>query len=109
MALPDGCEKLHQLQRRLRRDAHTISNHLLSIAEDAKVVQEVSDLLPHIPVYGNLRNGRWYVEKSNGSCYFKSTDGHDGQWHFSHARLNVQVAMRALTGSGVIIVDSTRR
>lgn len=63
-----------------------------------------------LPVLGNLRNGLWYVPPSflSGKCYFKSTDGHDGQWTMSTTRLNLNVAEIAAECGGCIVVDSTR-
>ncbi|MCJ1320142.1 hypothetical protein MMC15_005480 [Xylographa vitiligo] len=43
-----------------------------------------------------------------GSAYFKSTDGHQGQWKFSLRRLNLQVLDVIEKFDGCIIVDSTR-
>lgn len=31
------------------------------------------------PVFANLRNGLWYGSDWDGTCYFKSTDGHSGR------------------------------
>ncbi|KAJ2902923.1 tRNA A64-2'-O-ribosylphosphate transferase [Zalerion maritima] len=44
-----------------------------------------------------------------GSAYFKSTDGHTGQWGFSSRRLNLQVLEAVGRDGGGIIIDSTRR
>lgn len=41
--------------------------------------------------------------------YFKSTDGHNGNWSFSCTRLNLHVAEVAARQGGVIIVDATRK
>lgn len=63
-------------------------NRLRSIKEDAEWVQRVASSLggdSHCrpPVVPNLRCGAWYVPPAVGAqtyCYFKSTDGHAGQW-----------------------------
>lgn len=34
------------------------------------------------PVFANLRNGLWYGKNWDGTCYFKSTDGHSGRYGF---------------------------
>ena len=44
----------------------------------------------------------------DGTCYFKSTDGHCNNWSFSGTRLNVHVAETAARRGGCVIVDATR-
>jgi tRNA A64-2'-O-ribosylphosphate transferase len=44
----------------------------------------------------------------DGTCYFKSTDGHNNNWSFSATRLNVHVAECAARAGGCVIVDATR-
>ena len=102
-------QPLHKFQREVHNENHSLRNHLLSILKDSEVVSLVSILLPKLPLYANLRNGCWYSNKFSGTCYFKSTDGHDHQWQFSKTRLNLNVAITAAENSGIIIVDSTRR
>ena len=41
--------------------------------------------------------------------YFKSTDGHHGQWAFSLRRLNLQLLKVLGEYGGAVVVDSTRR
>ena len=41
------------------------------------------------------------------TCYFKSTDGHEGTWSFSHRRLNLHLLPLIDPYQGCIIVDST--
>ena len=43
------------------------------------------------------------------TCYFKSTDGHAGNWSFSLIRLNLHVALHAAAAGGCFVVDATRR
>lgn len=57
----------------------------------------------------NLRCGLWYTPQPQTCCYFKSTDGHVGNWMFSLTRLNMHVAMAAAGAGGCYIVDATRR
>lgn len=59
---------------------------------DSIFVQEISDYYG-LPLVANERCGSWYIppDKKVGSSYFKSTDGHMGQWDFSLRRLNMQV------------------
>ncbi|CAN0417300.1 unnamed protein product, partial [Ectocarpus sp. 13 AM-2016] len=54
------------------------------------------------------RNGLWYGKEWDGTCYFKSTDGHSRRWAFSYTRLNIHLAAAAAAAGGCIVVDSTR-
>ncbi|KAL4884163.1 tRNA A64-2'-O-ribosylphosphate transferase [Aspergillus karnatakaensis] len=94
----------------LRRSALSVNNRLRSIESDATFVQEVADHYG-LPLVANERCGSWYIppEIKTGSAYFKSTDGHTGQWDFSFRRLNLQILPVARKHGGCIIVDSTRR
>jgi tRNA A64-2'-O-ribosylphosphate transferase len=76
----------------LKRSNLTISNRLKSIVDDSSFVCEVADAYD-LPLIANERCGSWYIppERKAGSAYFKSTDGHTGQWSFSSRRLNVHV------------------
>lgn len=66
-----------------------ITNRLASINQDAAFVEKVADALK-LPLVANERCGSWYIDpaRKSGSAYFKSTDGHTGQWKFSSRRLN---------------------
>lgn len=46
-----------------------------------------------LPLVANERCGSWYIDpkRKAGSAYFKSTDGHTGQWKFSLRRLNLHL------------------
>ncbi len=65
-------------------------------------------MLPHCslaaqwPCLANLRNGLWYAPSFDGTCYFKSADGHVGQWAFAPTRLNLQVAAIAERAGGAL-------
>lgn len=98
-----------QVNRELRREQNSAYNCLLSILDDSRFVCEIAALYPGLPVFANLRCGLWYVQQAQHTCYFKSTDGHCGQWSFSTTRLNLHVAKAAAAAGGVIIVDATRR
>ena len=76
----------------LKRSNLSVSNRLRSIKEDAGFVVKVSDY-NSLPLIANERCGSWYIppDRKAGSAYFKSTDGHFGQWSFSLRRLNLQV------------------
>ena len=76
----------------LKRSTLSTSNRLNSIVHDSGFIKEVASShgLPLIP---NERCGSWYIspEEKAGSAYFKSTDGHWGQWGFSTRRLNLHL------------------
>lgn len=76
----------------LRRSTLSISNRLRSVAEDAEFVCEVANAYKR-PLVANERCGSWYIplDRKAASAYFKSTDGHTGEWSFSLRRLNIQV------------------
>jgi tRNA A64-2'-O-ribosylphosphate transferase len=76
----------------LRRSTLTISNRLQSITDDAKFVCAVAEFY-NLPLVANERCGSWYIspERKAAGAYFKSTDGHAGQWSMSLRRLNIQV------------------
>ncbi|KAK8171478.1 tRNA '-O-ribosylphosphate transferase [Phyllosticta citrichinensis] len=94
----------------LKRSTLSTSNRLHSIALDAEFVCAVADAYRR-PLVANERCGSWYIplERKTASAYFKSTDGHMGEWSFSLRRLNVQVLEVAGKHDGCVIVDSTRR
>ena len=102
--------RLHQLQRRVYASSHQLSSHLLSIVCDNAIVNEVRDFLSDsgMSMVANLRNGLWYADSFEGTCYFKSTDGHVRNWSFASSRLNLETACRAFTDQGIVIVDSTK-
>lgn len=82
----------------LKRSTLSITNRLRSIQQDAAFVDEVRAALGGAnkagrPLVANERCGSWYIrpEVKGGSAYFKSTDGHTGQWRFSTRRLNLHL------------------
>lgn len=76
----------------LKRSNLSIGNRLRSIRQDSDFAEDVADAF-RLPLVANERCGSWYVPpwRKRGSAYFKSTDGHTGQWAFSLRRLNLQV------------------
>ncbi|KAI1308906.1 initiator tRNA phosphoribosyl transferase [Xylaria venustula] len=94
----------------LKRANLSISNRLRSIREDADFVKDVADAFGR-PLVANERCGSWYIAPENkaGSAYFKSTDGHAGQWNFSSRRLNLHLLAIIGRHDGCVVVDSTRR
>ena len=98
-----------QVLRQLKRRECGLYNCINSVLADAAFVREIAALYPGFPVLANLRCGLWYVPEPAGTCYFKSTDGHFGQWAFSLTRLNLHLARLAAHEGGVLVVDATRR
>ncbi|KAK9477753.1 tRNA A64-2'-O-ribosylphosphate transferase [Lipomyces japonicus] len=100
----------NSVSKELRKDSRSVRNRLKSIAQDSAFVCDVADSYG-LPLVANERCGRWYIppERIDESVYFKSTDGHTGQWGFSQRRLNIHIIDLVATRNGVVIVDSTRR
>ncbi|KAH7087385.1 initiator tRNA phosphoribosyl transferase-domain-containing protein [Paraphoma chrysanthemicola] len=94
----------------LKRSALSINNRLTSITSDSEFVTSVSEAY-NLPLVANERCGSWYIplERKTESVYFKSTDGHMGEWGFSLRRLNLQLLDVVNKYGGAIVVDSTRR
>jgi tRNA A64-2'-O-ribosylphosphate transferase len=76
----------------LKRHNLSITNRLNSIIQDAVFVQTVKTAWQR-PLIANERCGSWYIDPASkdGSAYFKSTDGHTGNWKFSTRRLNLHL------------------
>lgn len=102
----EACLANHNINRilgDLKRSNLSITNRLRSIQQDADFVEEVrrafgsgsgsSSQGQQRPLVANERCGSWYIrpEVKGGSAYFKSTDGHTGQWKFSSRRLNLHL------------------
>ncbi|KAI8388740.1 tRNA A64-2'-O-ribosylphosphate transferase [Radiomyces spectabilis] len=105
-------QEFHSEANQIRKDAKNIYNRLKSIEEDSAFVQELSDLFPKYALAANERCGAWYIRPTNRSVYsvyFKSTDGHTGQWDFNLRRNNLHLIDVIAKHEGCIIVDSTRR
>lgn len=100
---------LNQVLRALKRKENCLYNCVHSVAADTAFVREIADLYKGLPICANLRCGLWYTPAPDLKCYFKSTDGHYGNWSFSKTRLNLNVALAAARSGGCLIVDSTRR
>ena len=96
--------------RAIKRSEHSLFNCVASIIHDYEsFIRPILHLFTPFPVAANLRCGVWYVPNPTATAYFKSTDGHHGQWSFSTARLNIHIAELAAEYGGVCIVDATRR
>ncbi|KIW20376.1 hypothetical protein PV08_00951 [Exophiala spinifera] len=96
--------------RSLRKSVLSIPHRLTSILADAAFAKQVSEHYS-LPLVANERCGSWYIDPADkvGSAYFKSTDGHHGQWSFSLRRLNLQLLPLLARYGGAVVVDSTRR
>ncbi|GIM09360.1 hypothetical protein Vretimale_13187 [Volvox reticuliferus] len=107
--LPPTQESIWKVTRQLKKEQSSLYNCVASVLSDAAFVSEVRALYPALPLLANLRCGLWYTRQADGTCYFKSTDGHNGNWSFSCTRLNWHVCELAAKQGGVIIVDATRK
>ena len=92
LELPAQSQNFSKILSSLKRSTLSITNRLKSIRLDAEFVETIADVY-QLPLVANERCGSWYIPPSKkvGSAYFKSTDGHMGQWSFSMRRLNLQV------------------
>ena len=97
-----------RLLRRLKAHEHGLFNCIASVVSDQHFVAEICGLYA-LPAFANLRCGLWYLPAAAHRCYFKSTDGHTGNWAFSCTRLNLHVALAAAQAGGCLVVDATRR
>jgi tRNA A64-2'-O-ribosylphosphate transferase len=92
---------------------YDLFNRLHSISSDSAFVRATAEAYKHrFEVIPNQRCGTWYCDPSSSSsvyAYFKSTDGHTGNWGFNMRRSNLPFAEMAEKKGGVILVDSTRR
>jgi tRNA A64-2'-O-ribosylphosphate transferase len=112
LVFPEGANhKWPQILADLKRSNLSITNRLQSIRQDSLFVEEVAAACSPRPLVSNERCGSWYVapDRKSASAYFKSTDGHTGQWKFSTRRLNLHLLELIGRYDGCIIVDSTRR
>lgn len=72
----------------------SVHDRLRSIALDAAYVRSVAAANPSLAVVPNLRCGEWYVSPElagSRQAYFKSTDGHTGEWDFNLRRANMHL------------------
>ena len=91
----------------LKRSNLSITNRLRSIKSDADFVECVASAFD-LPLVANERCGSWYIKPGlkGGSAYFKSTDGHHGQWSLSLRRLNLQVLGTIGKRGGYVLTSS---
>ncbi|KAL8779129.1 MAG: hypothetical protein Q9213_007090 [Squamulea squamosa] len=110
LIFPTASQSFSKTLTALKRLTLSISHRLSSIHHDSLFVLQTAAQY-NLPLVANERCGSWYIppERKVGSAYFKSTDGHQGQWSFSTRRLNLQILEVIGKHGGCIIVDSTRR
>ena len=92
LILPLASQNPSRTLSSLKRSTLSTTNRLNSIVHDSGFVKEVA--ASHgLPLISNERCGSWYIppEEKSESAYFKSTDGHWGQWGFSTRRLNLHL------------------
>ena len=112
---PNHLPNLYQSMKDLKKTTLSLQNRFRSIKQDAEFVIDAQEAFTpngkKLPIIANERCGSWYVPPSrkHGSAYFKSTDGHYGQWGFSLRRLNLQLLSVVGEHEGAIIIDTTRR
>ncbi|KAG1725451.1 tRNA A64-2'-O-ribosylphosphate transferase [Suillus lakei] len=95
----------------LRKESQDLYNRIHSVAEDAAFIDQVYRSYPRLPLMPNMRCGAWYTDPdtaSNERAYFKSTDGHTGNWSFNLRRPNLHVLPLICAHGGLLLVDSTR-
>ncbi|KAI7356264.1 hypothetical protein KC336_g22220 [Hortaea werneckii] len=121
---PSQTNDLKTILTELKRSNLRITNRLHSIHADATFVSSVAKAFHPLPLIANERCGSWYIPSSPGSviqgraastttttnssdycrkagsAYFKSTDGHHGEWSFSLRRLNLQILDLVGEGGG---------
>lgn len=106
---------LNQLTRDVHKQEYSVLNRLRSIAQDAEFVRSLRTRLT-VPaawhICANLRTGAYYVDTAatapSHNCYFKSTDGHVGEWTFSLTRLNLPLLEAVCQAGGGVVVDATK-
>ncbi|KAF9448279.1 initiator tRNA phosphoribosyl transferase [Macrolepiota fuliginosa MF-IS2] len=101
----------HEALAALRRESLDIYNRLHSIQEDTGFVNHVHGHYPNLPFLPNLRCGAWYTDPAFANdtpAYFKSTDGHTGNWSFNLRRANLHLLALIAEKRGIVLVDSTR-
>ena len=92
LLLPLASQNPSRTLSSLKHSTLSTSNRLNSIVQDSDFVKNVASS-NGLPLVANERCGSWYItpEEKARSAYFKSTDGHWGQWGFSTRRLNLHL------------------
>ena len=114
---PGHGNPLYHAMREVERRSKRPANRLKSIAFDRKRTEAMLGSLGEVcdlAVFANQRCGAWYIPALSSqcpkSCYFKSSDGHYGQWSVGDSRLNLNVldTLCSATPSVPLIVDATQ-
>jgi len=101
-------EKLRIRIEKYGDKTNNIVKRLRSIDIDRMFVLRELDKIQDISIFANERCGNWYCYGIyNGTCYFKSTDGHRGKWSFNDRRINIDCVIEAFKKGGLAIIDST--
>ncbi|KAI0300438.1 tRNA A64-2'-O-ribosylphosphate transferase [Multifurca ochricompacta] len=89
----------------IRRESLDIYNRLHSIETDIAFIDQVRMAYPTLPLIPNLRCGAWYTDPAIAHpgvhAYFKSTDGHHGNWSFNLRRPNLHLLPVAVAHGGL--------
>lgn len=96
-----------EILKTLRREAVSVRSRLQSIIADCRCILQFQPFA----LVANERCGLWYVPPSlrAESVYFKSTDGHTGEWRFSERRTNLHLLDLLAAERTIVVVDSTRK
>eukprot|EP01130_Rhizamoeba_saxonica_P005397 TRINITY_DN2154_c5_g1_i1.p1 TRINITY_DN2154_c5_g1~~TRINITY_DN2154_c5_g1_i1.p1 ORF type:complete len:360 (+),score=63.40 TRINITY_DN2154_c5_g1_i1:158-1237(+) len=103
---------IYTFQSQIKKTEKSVLKRLRSIIYDAKFVDTVQIYFKdgwNYPMLANLRCGAWYSSNFDDSCYYKSSDGHYGQWRFPLNRINLHVVQHVIDTGGCVIIDSTRK
>jgi tRNA A64-2'-O-ribosylphosphate transferase len=106
------CRLTREERKKVVKLANRARHRLASIRYDFhSVVQPAVALHPGLPVLCNERCGSWYLpHAADGSCYFKSTDGHVGTWNVSLKRLNLDLISKLNQSStgACLLLDASK-
>lgn len=97
----------NEILKDLCKQSHSVKARLQSILFDQQYVSQFTGEC----IVANERCGLWYIDQSEEghSAYFKSTDGHTGEWKFSMRRLNFHLLPLLQEFRNLVLVDSTRK
>jgi tRNA A64-2'-O-ribosylphosphate transferase len=92
LIFPSAAKNFSKVFASVTKPESSIINYVNSIVQDANFVLKAAQSYK-LPLVANERCGSWYVptRDKRGSAYFKSTDGHQGNWKFSTRRLNLHL------------------
>ncbi|RKP29650.1 initiator tRNA phosphoribosyl transferase [Metschnikowia bicuspidata] len=97
----------NEILKDLCKQSYSVKARLQSILFDHQYVSQFTGEC----IVANERCGLWYIDQSEEghSAYFKSTDGHTGEWKFSMRRLNFHLLPLLQEFRNLVLVDSTRK